>query len=136
VSDFDAQVGLSYLRGMHLNDSKTPLGSRRDRHENIGVGHLSLSAFHHIVIDRRLQNIPLILETPSFESTEVWKKEIDILNRLSILDGADDQETGIAAMATEINQVVTKVGGVTASTRGEKQSSTSKITMKRSLSMR
>lgn len=37
VATFDEQVGLSYLRGMHLNDSKTPLGSKKDRHENIGL---------------------------------------------------------------------------------------------------
>lgn len=37
VSDFDTQVGLSYLRGIHLNDSKALLGSQRDRHENIGL---------------------------------------------------------------------------------------------------
>ena len=37
VSDFDSQVGMPYLRGMHLNDSKTQLGSKRDRHENIGM---------------------------------------------------------------------------------------------------
>lgn len=37
VNEFDKVVGLSYLRGMHLNDSKTMLGSHRDRHENIGV---------------------------------------------------------------------------------------------------
>ena len=37
VATFDEQVGLSYLRGMHINDSKTPLGSKKDRHENIGL---------------------------------------------------------------------------------------------------
>jgi hypothetical protein len=37
VSKFDAEVGLQYLRGMHLNDSKTELGSKKDRHENIGL---------------------------------------------------------------------------------------------------
>ncbi|KAF7291124.1 tRNA-dihydrouridine synthase 1 [Mycena indigotica] len=65
VTDLDQQVGLSFLRGMHLNDSKTELNSKRDRHENIGLGHIGLSGFHHILNDTRFQNIPLILETPS-----------------------------------------------------------------------
>ncbi|EGO21301.1 hypothetical protein SERLADRAFT_373106 [Serpula lacrymans var. lacrymans S7.9] len=77
VSDFDTHIGLSYLRGLHMNDSKTPLASKKDRHENIGMGHLGLRAFHHIVTDPRLQNIPLVLETPSFETTEIWTKEIE-----------------------------------------------------------
>ncbi|KAF9457332.1 xylose isomerase-like protein [Collybia nuda] len=87
LEKFDKQVGLSYLRGMHLNDSKTELNSKRDRHENIGIGHIGLRAFHHIFNDVRVQNIPLILETPSFElPKETWAKEIDVLNRLSGLD--------------------------------------------------
>ncbi|KIY49412.1 AP endonuclease, partial [Fistulina hepatica ATCC 64428] len=77
LKTFDEHVGIKYLRGMHLNDSKTPLGSRRDRHENIGLGHIGLAAFYHIVRDERLQDIPLILETPTNEQPAVWKTEID-----------------------------------------------------------
>ncbi|KAG7090059.1 hypothetical protein E1B28_011676 [Marasmius oreades] len=84
---FDTDVGLNYLRGMHLNDSKTPCGSNKDRHDNIGMGHLKLQTFRHILIDPRVQDIPLVLETPSHEENtgnwDVWKKEIDVLNRLS-----------------------------------------------------
>ncbi|TDL19144.1 AP endonuclease [Rickenella mellea] len=89
ISLFDEEIGLSYLRGMHLNDSKTPLGSKKDRHENIGLGHIDLRAFSHIVTDPRLKDIPLILETPIFDSPSVWKKEIEILNRLSLIRSAD-----------------------------------------------
>ncbi|KAJ7615123.1 xylose isomerase-like protein [Mycena rosella] len=89
VTDFDRQVGLSYLRGMHLNDSKTECNSKRDRHENIGMGHVGIGGFHHILNDVRFQDIPLILETPSFEKPEVWAKEIGVLNGLS---GADASE--------------------------------------------
>ncbi|KAG9313328.1 xylose isomerase-like protein [Chiua virens] len=85
---FDDQVGLSYLRGMHLNDSKTPLGSKKDRHENIGLGTLGLSAFLTILSDPRVQNIPLILETPTFEAVEVWEREIQVLNTLSEVGAA------------------------------------------------
>ncbi|KAJ3850271.1 xylose isomerase-like protein, partial [Lentinula lateritia] len=86
VELFDTQVGLKYLRGMHLNDSKTDCGSKKDRHDNIGVGHLSIRTFAHILADPRLQDIPLILETPSHEESsknwDVWAKEIEVLNIL------------------------------------------------------
>ncbi|KAI9574151.1 AP endonuclease [Boletus coccyginus] len=88
MATFDEQVGLSYLRGMHLNDSKTPLGSKKDRHENIGLGTLKLPAFLTILSDPRVQDIPLILETPTFEAVEVWECEIKVLNALSEV-GAD-----------------------------------------------
>ncbi|KAF5388826.1 hypothetical protein D9757_005626 [Collybiopsis confluens] len=87
VTEFDTRVGLEYLRGMHLNDSKEGLGLKKDRHENLGIGHLSLSAFAHILTDPRMQDIPLILETPSHEETSkdwgVWQKELEVLNKLS-----------------------------------------------------
>ncbi|GAW05563.1 AP endonuclease [Lentinula edodes] len=87
VELFNAQVGLKYLRGMHLNDSKTECGSKKDRHDNIGVGHLSIRTFAHILADPRVQDIPLILETPSHEESsknwDVWAKEIEVLNLLS-----------------------------------------------------
>ncbi|KAF5378299.1 hypothetical protein D9615_008792 [Tricholomella constricta] len=94
LEKFDAQVGLSYLRGMHLNDSKTAHNSRKDRHESIGIGHIGIHAFHHIMNDPRVQHIPLVLETPSFElPRKTWAKEIEVLNRLSGLaldPGMDD----------------------------------------------
>ncbi|KAJ3733791.1 xylose isomerase-like protein [Lentinula guzmanii] len=88
VESFDTHVGLKYLRGMHLNDSKTACGSKKDRHDNIGVGHLSIQTFAHILTDPRMQDIPLILETPSHEGSnknwDVWVKEIEVLNLLSV----------------------------------------------------
>ncbi|GLB34475.1 putative AP endonuclease family 2 [Lyophyllum shimeji] len=88
---FDTEVGLSYLRGMHLNDSKMAHNSRKDRHQNIGMGEIGIHAFHHILNDPRVQNIPLILETPAFEAPLVtWTKEIETLNRLSGLSLGPD----------------------------------------------
>ncbi|EDR06513.1 uncharacterized protein LACBIDRAFT_251065, partial [Laccaria bicolor S238N-H82] len=95
LTKFDSQVGLSYLRGMHLNDSKTEFNSKRDRHENIGLGHLGIPAFQHILNDPRVQNIPLILETPSFEKpAEVWGKEIEVLMKLSGSSGNLEEGQG------------------------------------------
>ncbi|KAK9816638.1 hypothetical protein WJX72_003128 [[Myrmecia] bisecta] len=64
MQEFDEVVGLQYLRGMHLNDSKTDLGSRKDRHENLGRGRIGLACFTHIMNDSRFDGIPLIMETP------------------------------------------------------------------------
>lgn len=99
LAAFDTEVGLSYLKGLHLNDSKAALGSKKDRHENIGLGHLGISTFRHIVSDPRTQDIPLILETPTFEATEIWTKEISALNCLSNL--VDDSEV----LETELSLV-------------------------------
>lgn len=75
-ADFDAIVGFSYLKGMHLNDTKKPLGSRVDRHESIGEGFLSAETFRFIAKDARFDGIPLILETPN---DELWAQEIALL---------------------------------------------------------
>jgi len=84
MNQFDNEVGLKYLCGMHLNDSKAACNSKKDRHENIGLGYLGINAFRHILQDPRTQNIPLILETPNFEQPkEVWGKEIGILQTLT-----------------------------------------------------
>ena len=73
---FDQVVGFIYLRGMHLNDSKKPLGSRVDRHHSLGEGEIGIEAFKYIMQDARFDNMPLILETidPS-----IWAEEINIL---------------------------------------------------------
>ncbi len=52
---------------LHLNDSKAPLGSRRDRHELIGRGHIGREAFRRIMADRRLAHVPKVIETPKLD---------------------------------------------------------------------
>lgn len=61
---WDGVVGVGHLRCLHLNDSKTPFGSRRDRHELIAEGSLGASPFRRIMRDPRFASIPKILETP------------------------------------------------------------------------
>ena len=63
-AQWDRVIGLEHLRCLHLNDSKTPFASRRDRHELIGEGSLGPGPFASIMTDERFQGIPLILETP------------------------------------------------------------------------
>ena len=71
--EFDKEVGFSYLRGMHLNDSKKALGTHVDRHDSIGEGLIGKAFFERLMQDPRFDNIPLILETPD-ESK--WTEEI------------------------------------------------------------
>ena len=74
--DFDKTVGFKYLMGMHINDSKAPLGSRVDRHHSLGKGEIGLDTFRFIMNDERMDDIPLILET--IDNT-IWKDEIELL---------------------------------------------------------
>ena len=64
MQEFEEVIGIQYLRALHLNDSKTPRGSKRDLHANIGTGFLGLRGFHNIMNETRFQDLPMILETP------------------------------------------------------------------------
>ncbi|HPS73036.1 MAG TPA: deoxyribonuclease IV [Bacteroidales bacterium] len=77
---FEQIIGFRYLKGIHLNDAKKTLGSRVDRHDNLGKGLLGMNVFTNIMKDPRFDNMPLILETP--EET-LWKEEIAELKRLA-----------------------------------------------------
>lgn len=79
--EFDKDVGLHYLKAIHLNDSKGKLGCNLDRHEDIGKGHIGISAFRDIVNEPRLNNIPLILETPGRPGFE-YAEQIELLYSL------------------------------------------------------
>ena len=74
---FSQTVGFEYLKGMHLNDSKKALGSRVDRHDNIGEGKIGSLGFELLMNDQRFDGIPMILETPN---TDRWPQEIERLN--------------------------------------------------------
>ncbi len=70
-------VGFSYLKGMHLNDSKKDLATRVDRHHSLGEGFIGLDCFRFIMADERFNNMPLILETPN---PAIWAEEIKLLH--------------------------------------------------------
>ena len=76
---FDASIGIDYLKGMHLNDAKLELNSRRDRHESIGKGKIGIAGFEAVMQHPATRNIPLILETPQ---PEIWPEEIALLSSL------------------------------------------------------
>jgi len=79
LQEFDNIVGISYLKAMHLNDSKKVFGSRVDRHESIGKGTLGLEPFKFIMNDPRFDHIPMVLETPD---QSIWQEEIRLLYSL------------------------------------------------------
>ena len=65
LTEFDRVIGLSRLRALHLNDSKNPFGSHKDRHEKLGQGSLGAEAFRRIVRHPALHGLPMVLETPN-----------------------------------------------------------------------
>lgn len=73
---FGDVIGFQYLRGIHLNDSKKELGSRVDRHDNVGKGLIGIEMFKMIMQDDRFDRIPIILETPD---ESLWAEEIKLL---------------------------------------------------------
>ena len=80
--DFDRVIGLDRLAAIHLNDSKTALGSRVDRHEHIGKGKIGLDAFRFIMRDRRFRKIPKVLETPKGKELAEDVENMKTLRRL------------------------------------------------------
>ncbi|KAH7081966.1 DNA-lyase [Paraphoma chrysanthemicola] len=97
---FDKEIGLQYLKALHVNDSKAPFSSNRDLHARIGTGYLGLRAFHNIVNDTRLHGLPMVLETPvdvigedgkKFEDKSIWAREIKMLESLVGMDVESDE---------------------------------------------
>lgn len=82
MREFDALIGLNRIRLFHVNDSKTPLGSRVDRHEHIGKGKIGIDAFRFLLNDRRFFDTPMILETPKGEKGEEDKANLRVLRGL------------------------------------------------------
>ncbi len=82
MARFDDVLGLERLKVMHLNDSLKEFGSRRDRHEHIGQGHIGLEGFRNIVNDSRLADIPMIIETPKEDDLEEDRQNLRVLRSL------------------------------------------------------
>ncbi|MFC7393326.1 deoxyribonuclease IV [Scopulibacillus cellulosilyticus] len=84
LNEFDKIVGLDRIKVVHINDSKNVCGARKDRHENIGMGHIGFDALNYIVHHDQLKDLPKILETPYVGQDKKNKKppykfEIDML---------------------------------------------------------
>ena len=85
--EFGDTIGFEYLSAIHLNDSKKGCGSKVDRHASLGRGTLGPKFFEMLMRDSRMDNMPIILETPA---PVIWKDEIEWLNRLADGVAADD----------------------------------------------
>ena len=79
LDEFDKKVGLKYVKCVHINDSKNPRASHKDRHENIGKGYIGLSNLIKIIYNKRLDDIPKILETPYINEQAPYKEEIALI---------------------------------------------------------
>ncbi len=77
IEEFDAIIGLEKLKAIHLNDSKMPFASNKDRHEKIGLGTLGLDAIIKIINHPKLKDLPFYLETPN--ELDGYKQEIELL---------------------------------------------------------
>ncbi|WP_294155837.1 deoxyribonuclease IV [uncultured Clostridium sp.] len=80
LDEFDKIIGLDRLYAIHLNDSKNPFNSHKDRHEKIGEGFIGLEAVTRIINHPKLRNIPFFLETPN--ELDGYAKEISILKEV------------------------------------------------------
>lgn len=78
LGEFDRIVGLGRLKAVHLNDSKNPLGSHKDRHERVGHGQIGLEALVGVINHASLRGLPFYLETPQ-DSLGGWADEIALL---------------------------------------------------------
>ncbi|MFQ6616403.1 MAG: deoxyribonuclease IV [Fidelibacterota bacterium] len=81
LKHFDQTVGLDRIKAVHINDSKRELGSRVDRHENVGKGLLGMETFWCLVNDDRFREIPMILETPASDPS-TYAEELVLLKKL------------------------------------------------------
>ena len=80
LDEFDKKIGINKLKVMHLNDSKNPIGSKKDRHEKIGQGFIGIEIFRKILTNNYIKNVPIILETPN--NLSGYSEEILILKGL------------------------------------------------------
>jgi len=80
LDEFDRVIGLKYLKCVHVNDSKNERGAHKDRHENIGYGNLGFDNILSVIYNKRLEGIPIILETPYVDKEyPPYKQEIRMI---------------------------------------------------------
>jgi deoxyribonuclease-4 len=91
MKELDAHVGLNNVAALHCNDSKTALGAGRDRHENIGEGHIGRAGFEAMIAHKGLAKVPLLLEVPGFKIDGAGKgpdkPNVDLLKEIRAAAG-------------------------------------------------
>jgi len=87
IKQMDKCFGILKIKVFHLNDSKKPFGSRRDRHENIGQGEMGLEPFRNLLNDKRFQKTPMYLETPKGKTDDgADLDEVNLVQLRSLVD--------------------------------------------------
>ena len=86
LEEFDQKIGLDRLMVVHVNDSKNERGAHKDRHENIGYGHIGFETLNYIVHHPKLADVPKILETPYIGEHAPYKEEIEMLKNKQFSD--------------------------------------------------
>ena len=92
MAEFEREIGFERLRAVHANDSKMPLGGVRDRHENIGDGHMGLEGFREILAHPAFREAPLLLEVPGIEGGGPDEENVNRLKRIRADVGAPGPE--------------------------------------------
>lgn len=86
LDEVDKKVGLKYVGCIHINDSKNPISSHKDRHENLGYGTIGFNTLIDIIYNKRLEDIPKILETPYIGEHPPYKEEIEMIKNKKFED--------------------------------------------------
>ena len=81
LDEFDKLIGINKIGCIHINDSKNPINSHKDRHENLGFGTIGFEALIKVIYNERLSNIPKILETPYIDKKPPYKEEIEMIRK-------------------------------------------------------
>jgi len=105
---FDETIGLDKLKAIHLNDSKTGLGSKVDRHAAIGKGKMGLQVFHALVKDPRFLDTPKVLESP-IRDPEMIKQQLEFLRKLQATPGPVSEPKDIRSQST-LDAALSKTG--------------------------
>ena len=79
LDELNKYIGFKNIAAFHINDSKTLAGSHHDRHENIGQGYIGVEGFKNLARDKRMKNMPWILEVPGFKDEGPDARNIEIL---------------------------------------------------------
>lgn len=82
MEEFDREVGFDRLAAVHANDSKMPLGGVRDRHENIGDGHIGVDGFACLMSHRAFADVPFLLEVPGIDGKGPDAENVNRLKRI------------------------------------------------------
>ena len=93
LEEFDEKIGLSKIGCVHVNDSKNIMGSRKDRHANIGYGNIGFNNLINVIYNDKLKDVPKILETPYISECPPYKFEIDMIRNKKFNENLENDVT-------------------------------------------